>query len=112
MARRRVPLAHNDPSAGWQRFNLFRSASGRRLEAGGEFSVHGEPGRFRFVEHVVSASGAEWVTGIGGPRKVNVCRSFRPERIKRVHIKRERMTDQEARRLVNEKNRVKREGAT
>lgn len=109
MARRRVPTPHADPSAAWDRREAFTSASGRHAEPGTEFSVHGESGRFRFVEHVVTESGVEWVTGIGGPRKVNVCRSFRPERVRTVHTKRVRMTDQEARRLVNEKNRVKRE---
>lgn len=112
MGRRRVPTPHTDPSAAWDRSPTTTSASGRRLVPGTEFSVHGEPGRFRFLEHVVGPSGAEWVTAFGGPRKVNVTRSFRPERIKTVHTKRVREVSPETgRRLVNEKNRAKRSAA-
>lgn len=111
MSRRRVPTPHVDPSADWTRSHTHTSARGRHLAVGTEFSVHGEPGRFRFAEHVVSPSGAEWVTAFGGPRKVNVCRSFRPERIKSVHTKRVKISPEEARRLVNEKNRAKREAS-
>lgn len=117
MAKRRIPVPHDDPSAAWQRFTRFTSSKGRHLEPGTEFSVYGESGRFRFLEHVVVGApphtGAEWVTANGGPRKVNVTRSFRPDRIKRVHTKRVRVVSPEtARRLVNEKNRVKREATT
>lgn len=113
MTRRRVPVPHTDPSAAWERSDTHTSASGRHLAPGTEFSVHGEPGRFRFAEHVVAPSGAEWITAFGGPRKVNVTRSFRPERIKRVHIKKTRaVSPEEGRRLVNEKNRAKREAST
>lgn len=109
MPRRRTPTPHVDPSAAWTRSHTHTSASGRHLAPGTEFSVYGEPGRFRFVEHVITPAGIEWVTGIGGPRKVRVCRSFRPERIKRVHVKRAYISPEEARRLVNEKNREKRD---
>jgi hypothetical protein len=62
-------------STTWRRGN-------RVLRPGVEVSISGERGRFRFREHVVNtASGAEWVTVIGP----SGFRSFRPERIKRVH---------------------------
>lgn len=109
--KRRPTVPHVDPSAAWTRSSTFTSAKGRHLEPGTEFSVHGEPGRFRFAEHVITPSGAEWVTAFGGPRKINVTRSFRPERVNRVHTKRTKISPEEARRLVNEKNRVKREAA-
>lgn len=108
MLRRRIHSDHVDPSAAWTRNTTHTSAKGRHIEPGTEFSVYDEPGRFRFVEHVVTPSGVEWVTGIGGPRKVRVCRSFRPEQVNRVHTKKTRMSPEEARRLVNLKNRVKR----
>ncbi|WP_036959210.1 hypothetical protein [Promicromonospora kroppenstedtii] len=111
MAKRRVPVPHHDPSADWTRSTTHTSAKGRHIGPGTEFSVYGEPGRFRFVEHVTTPAGVEWVTGHGGPRKVRVCRSFRPERIKRVHTKKTYVSPEEARRLVNEKNRAKREAA-
>jgi hypothetical protein len=108
MSRRRTPVPHTDPSAAWERLTHHVSASGRHLGPGTEFSVHGEPGRFRFVEHVITPAGVEWITAHGGPRKVRVCRSFRPERIRRVHTKKTYQSPEEARRLVNLKNRVKR----
>jgi hypothetical protein len=111
VARRRTPVPHHDPSAAWTRSTHHTSAKGRHLAPGVEFSVYGEPGRFRFVEHVTTPAGVQWVTGIGGPRKVNVTRSFRPERVHRVHTKRVKISPEEARRLVNEKNRAKREAA-
>src|SRR5690606_39400808 len=69
MARRRTPVPHTDPSAAWERLTHHVSASGRHLGPGTEFSVHGEPGRFRFVEHVITPAGVEWITAHGGPRK-------------------------------------------
>lgn len=115
MARTRRKAAttttpHVDPSAGWTRSKHFVAESGRHVEPGTEVSIKGERGRFRFVEHVVTDKGAEWISVVGGPKGVSTWRAFRPERIRRVHVKRERMTPEEARRLVNEKNRQKRSG--
>lgn len=59
--------------------------NGRYVEVGTEVSIQGESGRFRFLRHVVTEAGAEWIDVIGGPAKAEKWRSFRPERVKRVH---------------------------
>lgn len=90
------------------RNEFYVGPTGRHLEPGTEVSIKGERGRFRFVAHVVSDSGAEWIDVIGGSKGVRMFRSFRPDRIKVVHTKRTTTTVHEARQLVNTKNRVKR----
>jgi hypothetical protein len=59
--------------------------NGRHVDPTTELSFRGERGRFRFVEHVLTPSGAEWVTVIGGSRGIRQYRSFSPDRIKTVH---------------------------
>ena len=112
MARRkyRPGPAHSNPSTGWTRSTSI-TANGRHVEVGTELSIKRVRGRFRFAEHVRSDSGAEWITVHGGPKGVRTTRSFLPERIRTVHVKRTTQTVEEARRLVNEKNRQKREVA-
>lgn len=100
-----------DPSANWTRSEHFIAESGRHLSPGTEVSIKGERGRFRFVSHTVTDKGVEWIDVVGGPKGCSQWRSFRPDRIKRVHTKRTHMTPEEARRLVNEKNREKRSAA-
>ena len=99
-----------DPTGGWTVSTSFIAASGRHLSPGTEVSITGERGRFRFVRHVVTDKGVEWLDFIGGTKGVSMMRAFRPERIKRVHTKKQTMTAEEARRLVNDKNRIKRQG--
>lgn len=99
-----------DPTGGWAVSTEHVSPTGRHLSPGTEVSIHGERGRFRFQRHVTNASGVEWIDVIGGPKGVRAWRSFRPDRIKRVHYKRTSLTGEEARRLINEKNRQKRKG--
>jgi hypothetical protein len=60
--------------------------NGRNVVAGTELSISDERGRFVFVKHVQTPT-AEWVDVIGGPKGVRVFRSFRTERVKRVHWK-------------------------
>lgn len=60
--------------------------NGRNVEAGTELSIDGERGRFRFVKHVTTPN-AEWIDVVGGPNNHKQYRSFRPERVKRVHWK-------------------------
>lgn len=69
---------------GWVISTEYR-VNGRVLEPGTEVSITGERGRFRFVRHVINASGAEWLDVVGGTNKVTMTRSFRPERVRRVH---------------------------
>lgn len=60
--------------------------NGRNVVVGTELSILNERGRFKFLKHVKTPT-AEWIDVIGGPDKYRMCRSFRPERVKRVHWK-------------------------
>lgn len=108
MQRRRADI---DPSRDWAHNDAFLAPSGRWLRPGVEFSVRGERGRFRFLEHVRTPAGVEWVSAIGGTKGVLMARAFYPERIKKVFVGRQLMTAEEARELVNSKNREKRSAA-
>jgi hypothetical protein len=55
------------------------------LTPGREFSVRGEVGRFRFVSHTITPDGREWIDAIGGKTDIEMWRSFRPDRIRRIH---------------------------
>lgn len=99
----------NPPPADWTISTSF-SWNGRRIEPGTELKIQGVRGaRFRFVRHVVKDDGREWVDVIGGARGASQWRSFRPERIKTVHRTRLTMTVEQARQLVNRKNKERRE---
>jgi hypothetical protein len=56
----------------------------RNVTPGTEVSIRGERGRFRFRQHVRLEDGREWIDVIGE----RGFRSFRPEAIRVVHIKR------------------------
>lgn len=60
--------------------------NGRNVVVGTELSILDERGRFKFIQHVKTPT-AEWIDVIGGPDKYRMYRSFRPERVKRVHWK-------------------------
>lgn len=63
--------------------------NGRHVRPGVELKIAGERGRFRFLKHVsVSVDDGdpiEWVDVWGGPKGSPSLRSFRPDRIRRVH---------------------------
>lgn len=61
--------------------------NGRYIVKGTELKIAGERGRYRFVKHVVTEKGAEWVDVWGGPKGCESLRSFRVDKIKRVHYK-------------------------
>lgn len=61
--------------------------NGRNVSPGTELKISGERGRFRFIQHVTNHNGVMWVDVWGGPKGAENCRSFRPDRIKRVHYK-------------------------
>lgn len=65
--------------------------NGRNVVAGTELSITSERGRFKFVKHVQTPT-AEWIDVIGGPERHKIFRSFRTDRVKRVHWK-NRMRD-------------------
>ena len=76
-------------TAEWTRTSEF-SANGRNIERGTELSIKGESGRFRFIEHVRTPDGSEWITVYGGDsnlKGVRSWRSFSPDRIRTVHWK-------------------------
>jgi hypothetical protein len=58
--------------------------NGRIVSEGTELSIRGESGRFRFKAHVVTPK-AEWIDVIGGKKGYEKWRSFRLDRVKRVH---------------------------
>lgn len=62
------------------------TVNNRHVAKGTEISIQGERGRFRFVKHVQNNQ-AEWIDVWGGPKGREQMRSFRPNRIKRVHYK-------------------------
>lgn len=61
------------------------TANGRHITPGTELSIRGARGRFRFVAHVRTHAGAEWIDVYGGPQGRTAWRSFAPDRITRVH---------------------------
>lgn len=58
--------------------------NGRLVGVGTELSIKGEPGRFRFQQHIKTPK-AEWIDVIGGRPKYERFRSFRVEAVKTVH---------------------------
>lgn len=61
--------------------------NGRNVAKGTELKISHERGRFRFVQYVQTDKGAEWVDVWGGPKGAECMRSFRLDRVKRVHYK-------------------------
>jgi hypothetical protein len=60
--------------------------NGRNVVVGTELSITDERGRFRFIQHVQTPT-TEWIDVIGGPTGTRMFRSFRSNRVKRVHWK-------------------------
>jgi hypothetical protein len=82
--RQRRTARDLDPSAGWIKLCHYR-INRRTLRHGTEVSIRGERGRFRFIKAVQTPAGAVWLDFIGGPAKAEKWRSFRPDRVRRVH---------------------------
>ena len=89
MGRRKKPAKETpDLSAHWERSDTF-IANGRHIEKGTELSIQGERGRFRFIEYIYNPHiDVEWIDVVSERKGIKQVRSFRPERIKRVHYKR------------------------
>jgi len=85
MGRRKKAVKEDNPSADWE-ITYEMQINGRNVEPGTELKIEGERGRFRFIKHVVSGD-AEWVDVWGGPKHAQQWRSFRVDRVKRVHYK-------------------------
>ena len=84
--RRKYRQAEGSSAAGWDRV-LTDMVNGRHLVPGTAFSVWGERGRFSYQHTTTTPAGRVWVDGIGGPKGTRSHRSFRPDRIRRVHWK-------------------------
>jgi hypothetical protein len=61
--------------------------NGRWVYPGTELKITGERGRFRFIKHVITDKGAEWIDVWGGTKNSENWRSFRLEQVKTVHYK-------------------------
>jgi len=86
--KKKVTPKEDDPSKNWI-INDTTIIHGRNVEKGTELSIQGERGRFHFLRHVYNPElDVEWIDLIGGKNGVREFRSFRPERVKRVHWKR------------------------
>ena len=71
------------PAVAWTVTDII-TINGRQVDRETEVTISGE-GRFRFLRHVTTAAGTEWVDVYGGKKGHETIRSFRPARIKRVH---------------------------
>ena len=60
---------------------------GRNVTPGTELKIIGERGRFRFQRQVTNHNGVTWIDVWGGPKGMECMRSFRIDRVKRVHYK-------------------------
>jgi len=62
--------------------------NGRHVVKGTELKIKGERGRFRFVKYVYNEKlDVDWIDVWGGPKKMPAMRSFRIDRVQRVHYK-------------------------
>jgi hypothetical protein len=88
MARKKkVEVKADNPSENWV-ISESIMVNGRHVEAGTEVSIKDERGRFKFVRHVYNPRlDVEWVDVVGGPKGTRQQRSFRQDKIKRVHYK-------------------------
>lgn len=86
MARRKKTTLTPGPSDNWE-VSTSIQINNRHVEPGTELKIAGERGRFRFIKHVKTETGLEWIDVWGGPNKAEQWRSFRPEKVKTVHYK-------------------------
>jgi hypothetical protein len=85
--KKKVHVKENNPSEDWI-ITESLIVNGRHVDKGTEISIKDERGRFQFVRHVYNPRvDVEWIDVVGGRKGVNEFRSFRPDRIKRVHWK-------------------------
>lgn len=81
MAKRKARPLPND----WEERETA-VVNGRTLTRGTEVTIRGERGRFRFLKAVERPErGLAWLDFWGGPKGSEHWRSFRADRVKRVH---------------------------
>lgn len=85
MGRRKKRIKKDDPAKNWE-ITTELQINGRYVKQGTELKIQGERGRFRFMQHVKTKT-AEWIDVWGGPKHKEQTRSFRPEKVVRVHSK-------------------------
>lgn len=105
MGRRKKSEKINDPSKDWE-VTTELQINGRYVKQGTELKIQGERGRFRFMQHIKTET-SEWIDVWGGPRHREQTRSFRLDRVKRVHSKNK--TDQALAEEYKEKQVAKKE---
>jgi hypothetical protein len=87
MGRKKQAVKDGDPSEKWV-ISESILVNGRHVDAGTELTIKDERGRFKFVRHVYNPRlDVEWVDVVGGAKGARQYRSFRQDRIKRVHYK-------------------------
>lgn len=74
------------PNADWI-YVVEIQINGRNVSAGTELKITGERGRYRFIRQVTTDKGAEWIDVWGGPKGSEQWRSFRLDKVGRVHYK-------------------------
>ena len=87
MARKKQAVKESNPSEDWV-ISESILVNGRHVDAGTELTIKDERGRFKFVRHVYNPHlDVEWVDVVGGAKGARQYRSFRQDKIKRVHYK-------------------------
>jgi hypothetical protein len=87
MGRKKQTVKESNPSEDWV-ISESILVNGRHVDAGTELTIKDERGRFKFVRHVYNPRlDVEWVDVVGGAKGARQYRSFRQDRIKRVHYK-------------------------
>lgn len=74
------------PNSGWE-YTTELQINGRNVAPGTELKITGERGRFRFMRVVRTPEGKEWLDVWGGPKGAEQWRSFKIDKVKRVHYK-------------------------
>jgi len=85
VGRRKKSEKKDDPTKDWEVTQEIQ-INGRYVEPGTELKIRGERGRFRFIKHVLTST-AEWIDVWGGPKNAQQWRSFRTDKVQRVHYK-------------------------
>ncbi len=74
------------PNAEWV-YETEIQINGRYVSPGTELKITGERGRYRFMKLITNQDGKEWIDVWGGPKGAEQWRSFKLDRVKRVHYK-------------------------
>jgi hypothetical protein len=85
-SKKEIPNLAPGSIANWK-ITTELQINGRNVVPGTELKIEGARGRFRFVKHVISGTGKEWIDVWGGPKGLPSFHSFDMEKVKRVHYK-------------------------